>query len=82
MANFDDSDNPLKGFELVHWPEGLYLDCRGRECSFKQRLPRLLKLEQLLNLAAAHRIQCKRPVQAIKTKLALDIQLTQDLADD
>lgn len=66
MPIMDNSDNPYKGFELIHHPEGLYVRCRGRSCYFNERIRRVIHLEVLLKLVADHRVECNRPVQLVK----------------
>lgn len=73
MPKNDDSDNPIKGFEIIHHPEHTYLRCRGRECYFIKPLPRQLRLEELLHRCAIHRLQCTKPIQAIKTECAVQV---------
>lgn len=78
MALYDNSDNPIKGFELRAEGDKLFLVCRASGLSvthYYRRIRRLTYLDDILNLAAAHRIQCKAPIQVIKTELALDISL-------
>jgi hypothetical protein len=78
MANFDTSDNPLKGFDVRAEEDKLFLVCRATGLSvthYYQRIKRVSHLEEILNYAAAHRIQCKAPIQAIKTQLAVEVKL-------
>lgn len=75
MASIDDSDNPIKGFQLVHHPDGLYLHCRGRECRYRRHLSRIAYLEQILNLAATHRAECGRPTQTISVSCIVEARL-------
>lgn len=71
MAALDESNSPIKGFQLIHHPEGLYLACRGRRvdprvptpCNFFIRIKRLMYLEEVLAKAADHRAECKAPIQ-------------------
>jgi hypothetical protein len=80
MPKIDDSNNPIKGFEVRADGDQLFLVCRASGLSvlhYYQRIRRSTYLDDILNLAAAHRIQCKAPIQAIKTELALDIKFIQ-----
>jgi hypothetical protein len=81
MAKFDTSDNPIKGFEVRADGDQLFLVCRASGLSvfhYYQRIRRSTYLDDILNYAAAHRIQCKAPIQAIKTELALKIEFIQE----
>ena len=78
MALIDNSDNPLKGFELRSEGDQLYLVCRASGLSithYYRRIRRVTYLDNIMNLAAAHRIQCTAPIQAIKTELAVEVKL-------
>lgn len=78
MASIDDSDNPLKGFEVRAEGDKLFLVCRASGLSvhhYYQRIRRVTYLDDILNYAAAHRIQCHAPIQSIKTELAVEVKL-------
>lgn len=65
MPALDESDSPIKGFELIHNPDGLYLRCRviGYDCFFYRKIRRIIYLEEVMRIAAKHRAMCRRPVQ-------------------
>ena len=67
MPKNDLSPNPLKGFTLVHWPQGVFLHCHGRECHWRKKINRICDFEELLLIAATHRAECLKPVQARKS---------------
>lgn len=67
MAAIDESDSPIRGFEMIHHPDGNYLRCRGQHCKFFRKVRRQIHLEQLLQLAAEHRTQCNAQIQVAPT---------------
>lgn len=82
MALIDNSDNPIGGFLIVHHPEGLYLHCRGTlnsnktpSCQYRRRINRLIHLEEILALAAAHRVECPCLIQQAPSIPTLPFQI-------
>lgn len=85
MAKFDTSDNPLKGFEVRAEGDRLFLVCRASGLSvfhYYRRIKRITYLDDILNFAAAHRLECKAPIQAIKTPLIVTTELIPELRGD